>query len=45
MYDADIHGFFQAQYTFAHAAILEHIKYGDTEVSVKKFRNQVQNLR
>ncbi|XP_039261169.2 receptor-type tyrosine-protein phosphatase epsilon-like isoform X3 [Styela clava] len=34
-----------AQYTFAHAALLEHIKYGDTEVSVKKFRAQVQSLR
>lgn len=34
-----------AQYTFAHAVILEHIKYDETEVSVKRFRTQVQNLR
>lgn len=34
-----------AQYRFAHAAVLEHIKYGETEVSVRKFRTQFQSLR
>jgi len=35
----------QAQYGFAHKAVMEHIKFGNTEVPVNHFKRHVQELR
>ena len=36
---------FQDQYQFAHKAVVEYIKYGVTEITVKEFYQKAKHLR